>query len=239
MIKNKNVLAVIPARGGSKRLPKKNILPLSGKPLITWSIDAAKESIYIDDIFVSTDDRDIANLCTQYNINIPELRPSDLATDHTSTADVLLYTLQKFFPNVDIVVLLQPTSPLRNSHHIDEAIELFIKNDAFSIVSVTPCEHSPLWANTLPENNSIENFITVDALKRSQDLKQYYRLNGAIYIFDVKKLLQYKDILYTNESYAYIMDQSFSVDIDQKIDFDYAEFLIKYVFNKEANAKKN
>lgn len=227
MINDKKILAFIPARGGSKRLPQKNILSLAGKPLIAWSIDAAKNSKYIDDIFVSTDDKNIASIASTYGIDIPELRPSYLASDNSSTDSALIYTLEKYAKNIDIVVILQPTSPLRNFNHIDESLELFIKNDAFSVVSVTECEHSPLWANTLPNDLNLENFISKEAQKRSQDLSKFYRLNGAIYIFDVKKLLEYNGIVYTSRSYAYIMDQIASVDIDTQTDFLYAEFLTK------------
>ncbi|MGV6986377.1 acylneuraminate cytidylyltransferase family protein [Providencia hangzhouensis] len=226
MINNKKVMAFIPARGGSKRLPHKNILPLAGQPLISWSIGAAQNSRYIDDIFVSTDDTDIAEVSTNYGVKVPELRPSHLATDEASTESVLTYTLDKFGKDVDIIVLLQPTSPLRNAQHIDNALEMYIEKNAFSIVSVTPCEHSPLWANTLPKNHSMGDFIRPDSLKRSQDLSTFYRINGAIYIFDAKKLMEYGEIRYTPESYAFIMDQIHSVDIDQSIDFIFAELLI-------------
>ncbi|MFD1093960.1 cytidylyltransferase domain-containing protein [Providencia vermicola] len=227
MINNKRVMAFIPARGGSKRLPHKNILPLAGQPLISWSIEAAQKSQYVDDIFVSTDDPEIAKVSADYNVDIPELRPTYLATDEASTDSVLTYTLDKFGKDVDIIVLLQPTSPLRNAQHIDKALEMFIEKNAFSVVSVTPCDHSPLWANTLPMNNSMGDFIRPDALKRSQDLSTYYRINGAIYIFDAKKLIEYGEIRYTNESYAFVMEQIHSVDIDQSLDFSFAELLIK------------
>nr|ELR5257563.1 acylneuraminate cytidylyltransferase family protein [Providencia rettgeri] len=233
MINNKKVMAIIPARGGSKRLPRKNILPLAGKPLITWSIDAARNSKYVDNIFISTDDQDIADICTEYGLTVHELRPPHLASDESSTDSVLSYTLEKYGKGIDIVILLQPTSPLRTSEHIDEALELFIKKDAFSIVSVTTCEHSPLWANTLPFDHNLKNFISNDALKRSQDLSQFYRLNGAIYIFNVKKLLEHKKIIYTPESYAYIMEQIHSVDIDKEIDFLYADFLVKNIIQQK------
>ncbi|CAE6880905.1 Cytidylyltransferase [Vibrio sp. B1FIG11] len=120
MIDGKKVLAFIPARGGSKRLPRKNILPIAGKPLIGWSIDAAKGSEYIDDIFISTDDQEIADVAAGLGIPAPELRPEHLASDTASTANVLTYTLEKFGTDFDIVILLQPTSPLRTSQHIDQ-----------------------------------------------------------------------------------------------------------------------
>lgn len=227
MINGKRVLAFIPARGGSKRLPRKNVLPLAGKPLIGWSIDAAKESQYIDQLFVSTDDQEIADIASLHGVHIPELRPVEMASDTAKGEDALFYTLEHFAKDADIVVLLQPTSPLRTTHHIDEALDLFIKKDAFSVVSVTPCEHPPLWSNTLPSDCSMGNFIQSEALKRSQDLGEYYRLNGAVYIFNVSKLQDMGEVCYTSESYAYIMDNYVSIDIDNKIDFELAEFFME------------
>ncbi|WP_135455744.1 cytidylyltransferase domain-containing protein [Vibrio echinoideorum] len=227
MLNNKKIMAFIPARGGSKRLPRKNVLPLAGKPLINWSIEAGKKSQYIDRVFVSTDDKEIADVAWQLDVELPELRPAELASDTAKTEDVLLYSLEKFAPDVDVVVLLQPTSPLRTAEHIDEALELFMEQEAFSVVSVTPCEHPPLWSNTLPKDNSMGDFIRPEALSRSQDISQYYRLSGAIYIFDVKKLREYNEIRYTSETYAYVMDNDVSFDIDTEIDFDLAQFFME------------
>ncbi|MFB9141387.1 cytidylyltransferase domain-containing protein [Vibrio artabrorum] len=229
MIDTKKVLAIIPARGGSKRLPRKNILPLAGKPLIGWSIDAAKNSKYIDQIFVSTDDQEIADVSSLFGVDVPELRPDHLASDTATTESVLTYTLEKFGSDVDIIVLLQPTSPLRTAQHIDEALDLFIEKQAFSVVSVTPCEHPPLWANTLPDDGAMGDFIRPEALKRSQDCGDFFRFNGAIYIFDARKLMEYGEIKYTEESFAYVMENRVSFDIDQQLDFELAEFFI----NKE------
>ncbi|MEZ9449312.1 acylneuraminate cytidylyltransferase family protein [Vibrio splendidus] len=229
MIDTNKVLAIIPARGGSKRLPRKNVLPLAGKPLIGWSIDAAKNSKYIDQIFVSTDDKEIADVSSLFGIDVPELRPDHLASDTATTESVLTYTLEKFGKDVDIIVLLQPTSPLRTAQHIDEALDLFIKKQAFSVVSVTPCEHPPLWANTLPEDGTMGDFIRPEALKRSQDCGDFFRFNGAIYIFDVQKFMEYGEIRYTEESFAYLMENRVSFDIDQQLDFELTEFFM----NKE------
>lgn len=226
MINGKRVIAIIPARGGSKRLPRKNILPLGGKPLIGWTIEAAQNSRYVDEIFISTDDREIASVAGHFGLDVKELRPKELSTDTATTESVLFYTLDKFGKNADILVLLQPTSPLRSSVHIDEAIELFDEKLAFSIVSVTPCEHPPQWANTLPESRSMKDFIRPDYNKRSQDLGEVFRLNGAIYVYDIKKLLSLRTMSYTEDTYAYEMSNKYSIDIDNKVDFDLAEFFI-------------
>ncbi|WP_392344245.1 cytidylyltransferase domain-containing protein [Pseudoalteromonas prydzensis] len=227
MINEKRILAIIPARGGSKRLPRKNVLPINGKPLIEWSIDAAKASEYIDTVFISTDDKEIQSISFESGAYVPELRPAELATDTATTESMLLYTLEKYGKGYDVVILLQPTSPLRTPNNIDEAIELFLTKKAFSVVSVTSCEHSPLWSNTLPFDGNMENFIKEKGLQRSQDLYGFYRLNGAIYIFDVEKLLQYQKICYTKETYAYKMSNENSVDIDTELDFEFAELLLR------------
>ena len=219
-------MAFIPARGGSKRLPNKNILPLAEKPLIAWSINAAIGSKYVDNIFVSTDDQRIAGVSKEHGVDVPELRPKELASDTATTESVLFYTLDKFGKDADIVLILQPTSPLRTSEHIDKALELFIKKNASSVVSVTECEHSPLWANTLPNDGNMNDFIRSEALHRSQDLDVFYRLNGAIYIYDVSKIRDAGELKYTAGTYAYKMDNCYSVDIDTSFDFDIANFLL-------------
>lgn len=226
MINYKKVMAIITARGGSKRLPNKNILPLAGQPLLGWTLSAAKNSKYIDKIFVSTDSPQIADIAASYDISIDELRPSILASDTTSSEDVLSYTIDKFSDHIDIIVLLQPTSPLRTSSHIDEALELFINKKAHTVISVSPCEHSPLWTNTLPVDNSLCNFIQDKNIKRSQELDEYFRINGAIYILDKKNFMETKKIHYSLGSYAYIMPQEDSIDIDNLIDFKLAEVLL-------------
>lgn len=227
MINGKRVLALIPARGGSKRLPRKNVLLLNGRPLIGWTILAAQESQYIDDLLVSTDNIEIADVASEYGAQVPEFRPKHLASDNASTASVLIYTLEKLAVNADILVLLQPTSPLRSAKHVDEAIELFIRKQAHSVVSVTHCEHSPLWANTLPEDFSMGEFLQPQALNRSQDLGEYYRLNGALYVFDVKELKRQGEICYSERTFAYIMENRYSCDIDTEWDFEFAEFAMK------------
>ena len=121
MINGKKIIALIPARGGSKRLPRKNVLPLNGKPLIGWTIDAAKGSNYVDEVFVSTDDVEIADIASKYGANVPGLRPAHLPSETATTESVLLHTLERVGSDADILILLQPTSPLRTARHVDEA----------------------------------------------------------------------------------------------------------------------
>ena len=226
MYKNKKILAIIPARSGSKRLPNKNILNLAGKPLIAWTIEEAKKSKYIDKIVVSTDSEQIAEISTQYGAEIPFLRPAELAQDTTSSIDVIKYCLENIKENFDYLMLLQPTSPLRTSEDIDNAINLLDEN-TLAVVSVCETEHSPLWSNTLPEDLSMENFLRPEVKnKRSQDLPKYYRLNGAIYIAEINYFYRYNSF-FGHKTKALIMKQEHSIDIDTKLDFLFSEIIIK------------
>lgn len=229
MLHKRTFLAVIPARGGSKRLPRKNILNLAGKPLIAWSIEAAKQSKYIDAVVVSSDDDEILDIAHSLGV-IALKRPAVLASDTTTTFEVIEHLIKIFEKQYTHIILLQPTSPLRESEDIDKAIELLDKKDADAIISVCEMEHSPLWSNRLPEDKSMATFLNKEVLnKRSQDLETYYRLNGAIYIADVTKLLEKKSFFLEEKIYAYVMDQKKSIDIDTKLDFEIANYLLTAV----------
>lgn len=226
MYKNKTFLAIIPARGGSKRLPRKNVLDLNGKPLIAWSIEAALNSKYITKVVVSSDNDEILGVSQTYGADILK-RPDYLASDTASTFDAIKHTIENY-ENYDYVVLLQATSPLRNANHIDTAIELLQNKNANAVISTCEMDHSPLWSNTLDENLSMLGFLNNEILnKRSQDLEKYYRINGAIYICKTEKLLEEKSFFLKNNIYAYIMDRKTSIDIDEEIDFKMAEFFLK------------
>ena len=225
MYKNKTFLAVVPARGGSKRLPRKNLLDLASKPLIAYSIEAGLQSKYIDKVVVSSDDEEILNISEKFGAQIIN-RPDYLATDTASTFDAVKHTIDSL-ESYDYIVLLQPTSPLRNSVHINEAIELLEERDADAVVSVCEMEHSPLWSNTLPNDGSMYKFLKDEvAGKRSQDLEKHYRVNGAIYICKVNRFLKEKTFFFKDNIFAYRMDKHDSIDIDEKIDFKLAEVLL-------------
>lgn len=227
------ILYIIPARGGSKGLPGKNIRFLGGKPLIGHTIVAAQNAKYKGTILVSTDDEKIAAIAKKYGAEVPFMRPEILSSDSAPTIDVLFHALN-YYGNqnktFDIIVLLQPTSPLRTSKDIDDAIKLMIAKNSEAIVSVCEAEHHPLWANILPEDGSMKSFIRneIKGLNRQQ-LPKYYRLNGAIYISTISALNKYKSFFQEN-TYSYIMPEGNSVDIDHEIDFKLAELLLK---NKE------
>lgn len=225
MYKNKTFLAIIPARGGSKRLPRKNVLDLAGKPLISWSIEAALKSKYIDKVIVTSDDDEILGIAKKFGSDTIK-RPDELASDTATSFDAVKHAIDNVDKH-DYALLLQPTSPLRTSQHIDEAIELLMSRNANAIISVTEMDHSPLWSNILPDDRSMEGFLQDEVLhKRSQDLPTYYRLNGSIYICKTERLLTEESFFIKDGVYSYIMDRESSVDIDEAIDFKLAELFI-------------
>ena len=224
MLNEKTFLAIIPARGGSKRLPRKNVMPLAGRPLISWTINAALQSEYIDKVLVTSDDDEILQVSERFGVEVIK-RPKHLAQDTSTSFDAIKHAIENTC-SFDYIVLLQPTSPLRTNQHIDEAIRKLDSKSADAIISVTQMEHSPLWANILPENESISDFLKDEVSnKRSQDLETYYRLNGAIYICKTEKLLYTGSFFLKSNSYAYKMSNTTSVDIDTGMDFKWAEFL--------------
>ena len=227
MFKEKSFIGIVPARGGSKRLPNKNLLYLAGKPLIAWTLEAALKSKYLDHIVVSSDKDEILKVARDYGVETVK-RPKELATDSAKTVDVVRHVLESIKKEYNYIVLLQPTSPLRTERHIDESIEFLISKNADAVISVCETEYPPLWCNTLPEDLSMENFIRKEVVeKRSQDLPKYYRLNGAIYICKSDELIKQKTFFLNKNIYAYIMDRKSSIDIDDETDFLLAETLIR------------
>ncbi|WP_318432656.1 acylneuraminate cytidylyltransferase family protein [Photobacterium leiognathi] len=222
------ILAIIPARGGSKRLPRKNILELCGKPLIQWTIDTALNCSEIDTVMVSTDCLEIADVARRQGVEVPYLRSPELSSDTASSADVVIDVIEyyksinKYF---DAIILLQPTSPLRSVKDIKNAITLFNEKKANAVVSVAECDHSPLWCNTLSDDLCMDNFISEEVkLSRSQDLPTFYRLNGAIYLVDIKCFCKSKSFM-PIDTYALVMSQERSIDIDNHMDFKVAEVI--------------
>lgn len=223
------MLAVIPARGGSKGLPGKNIKELSGKKLIIYTIEAALRSGIFEKVIVSTDSRQIADIAIENGAEVPFIRPDEIAGDYVSSDMVIQHALE-YYGQKNIffaeVCKLQPTSPLRNYNHIREAYELFLNKKADFVVSVCECEHSPLWSGQIGEDLSMDHFIK-DEIKMScrQKLSPYYRLNGAIYMAKTNAFQQEKSFFGEN-GYAYIMEKRDSVDIDDILDFKIAECLL-------------
>ena len=237
MINGESVLAVILARGGSKRLPNKNILNLVGKPMIAWSIEAGLNSKYIDKVVVSSDSDKILTISKKYGADIIK-RPNELANDAATSFDAIKHTIENVDDFFDYVILLQPTSPLRNYKHIKEAIKLLNNKNADAIISVTKTSHSLLWSNILKNDDSLVDFLKDEVLnKRSQDLDVYYRLNGAIYICKTNRLLDEKTFFVKDNIYAYKMDRENSIDIDDIIDYKFVEYLMNE--KTKISSKKN
>jgi len=223
MLDNSTFLAIIPARGGSKRLPRKNILNLGGKSLISWTIEAALKSKYIDNTVVTSDDEEILKIANHIGSKTIK-RPGHLANDTATTIEAIVHTISNLKNSYDYIILLQPTSPLRTEKHIDQAIELLESKNADSVISVCEMEHSPLWSNKLAKSGSMVDFISDDIKnKRSQDLDRYYRLNGAIYICDTQKLLAENSFFLKRNVFAYKMKKEHSIDIDEEFDFKIAK----------------
>ena len=223
------MIALIPARGGSKGLPNKNIKLLNGKPLIAYTIEAALQAKEISRIIVSTDYENIKEVALEYGAEVPFLRPDSLATDSSSSLDVFRYTINRLEEEGNIVinnfVVLQPTSPLRTSKHIDEAISLFREKEAKAVVSYCKEYHSIFWHKKIDHNGKIINIFEGNFSKNRQEIQETYFPNGAIYVFDKNYIFSTKD--YSKDCYAYIMDRKYSIDIDTMDDFLYAEFLMK------------
>lgn len=218
-------IAVIPARSGSKGLKDKNIRELNGKPLLAYSIEAARQSGVFDCIHVSTDSEKYARLAREYGADVPFLRDPALAGDTADTWDALRYVLQKYAAageEYDTVTLLQPTSPLRDASDVRGAFAVLEAKQADSVISVCRAEHSPLLCNTLHADGSMQGFLDTGKVGRRQDCAPYYQLNGAIYIQKTQLLMEKKN-LYGEKSYAYVMSAEHSVDIDTELDFIVAQ----------------
>lgn len=222
-------LAIIPVRSGSKGLPNKNILPLAGKPLMHWTIEAALASGVFSEVFVSTDSQLYAEIAEQAGVSVPILRPEHLATDQASTIDVVLDVLNYFSARgkkFDEVAVLQATSPLRTAQDIQQAVSLMTEREAPSVISVAPAEHPPLWTQPLAEDLCMASFAEAIRDQPRQVLGKFYRLNGAIYLAKAEFLRTQKTFL-TPETVAFVMEMRRSVDIDTEMDFLWAEFILR------------
>lgn len=221
-------LAVIPARGGSKRFPRKNIQPLNGKPLVLWSIEALRDSRIFDRIIVSTEDREIADIASATGPYVPFMRPSEYATDTISCDQVALAVLRQleqqgeFF---DTICVALPTCPLRTAEHIKHAHEIFDSRKEPNMMSVTPFEHQPFWAQGINDEGCLFPLFPESFSRKRQELPVSYRPNGALHILDVKwfqKTCSYHE----GPTIAYVMSNEASFDIDSKNDLFQAEYFL-------------
>jgi CMP-N-acetylneuraminic acid synthetase len=228
------ILAVITARGGSKGLPRKNVLPLAGKPLIAWTIEAARGSRYIDRTVVSTDDEEIADVSRAYGGDVPFMRPSDLANDSSRQSEVLLHALRVLRDSgerYDIILCLQPTTPLRTSAHIDGAIDRFIACGANSLMSLKEQDYPPWWMFELRDERiklafALEGSPNVFRMQRQQ-FSTVYRPNGAIYLTWVEHLLRTGDVIDADDCAYFLMPEECSISIDTAVHFATADALAR------------
>jgi len=226
MIKGKSVLAIIPARGGSKGIPRKNIRMLAGKPLIAWTIDEAKKSKYIDRLILSSEDEEIIKVAKDWGCEVPFIRPVELAQDDTPGIEPVLHALDTLKEKYDYVVLLQPTSPLRSVDDIDSCIESCFSSHAPSCVSVTEVDQHPHLMYEVDKTGALSPFLSQKkAIYRRQDLPLVYILNGAVYIAESAWIQQSRSFL-RPDTKAYAMPKERSLDIDDNVDFKIAEIML-------------
>lgn len=229
MYKAKNILVIIPARGGSKGIPHKNIKELSGKPLIVYSIDLARQIVPDDNICVSTDDEEIIRVVESYGLSVPFRRPAELATDYAGTNEVLLHAVNFYEQQgrqFDMIILLQPTSPFRKKEHIEEAITLY-HNSLDMVVSVKESPSNPYY-NSFEE--TADGLLTISKgdgkIRRRQDAPKVWEFNGSLYIINPEKLKE-KGLKGFTQIKKYVMDEIYSIDIDTLMDWKIAEMVIQ------------
>jgi len=230
----KTFLCIIPARGGSKSIPNKNVVDLNGRPLISYAIEAAKNSNVFDKVMVDTDSRKIAEVAKRYGAEVPFYRPKRLATDSSLVADALAHALKKIIKKgkkYDYVCLVQVTTPLMVLEDFQNMVSILENKKARMVVSVakTPCNIK--WVQTLSKTGSMEKFGKGIWNTRRQQFEQTYILNGAIYLGEWN-IFYNKETYYSKDTYAYIMPQNRSVDIDCRFDLEFMEYLIKKNYEK-------
>ena len=222
------ILAVIPARGGSKGIKMKNIVSLNGKPLIAYTIEECLKSKLVDRTIVSTDSEIIAEIAKQYGADVPFIRPKKLALDTSKNIEALIHALNELEKNgekYDYALILQPTQPLRKAIHIDESIEFLINSNEESLVSVSKVKDHPILIRKVSKNGVTANLLNCSSTVRRQDFPDYYIVNGAIYINKINENLNLNTSLNDNKM-AYIMDQKYDIDIDTMFDLKLAEIMM-------------
>lgn len=231
MYKGKSFLCIIPARGGSKGIPKKNIVLVNNKPLIQYTIDAALGSKYLDNIIVSTDDKEIADVSISLGASVPFLRPKNLATDEAKTIDSVIHAIEELKSvgkQYDYVVILQPTQPLRLSRHIDGAIEKIVLSNQESLVSISKVKEHPILMRIVNEKGELEKLLNINSTVRRQDFPTVYKVNGSIYINKVSCLDI--DTSLNDNTFSYLMDEKYDLDIDEPFDVD----MLRCIENKRS-----
>lgn len=232
------MIAIIPARGGSKGVPGKNIKMLCGKPLIAYTIEAALKSDYIDKIIVTTDSLEIAEIAKKYGAEVPFIRPYNLAGDTSGAVDVYLHAVSFLESHMGVrinqFVVLLPTAPMRTEKHINDAVELFNLEKPDSLISMKEADTPPAWYFEMDDKKRVKNadFDSSDVMSNRQANRKFYVPNGAIYILN-HEMLERERTYYSNKTIAYVMDPIDSIDIDTQMDFDFAEYLMSRKNNRQ------
>lgn len=229
MYKNKKILGLIPARGGSKGIKDKNIIELCGKPLVAYTIEAAKNSKYMDAVVVSTDSERIAEVAKAAGAEVPFMRPKELAADTSKTVDSVVHaveTLEHMGRFYDVLVLLQPTQPLRTTFDIDKALEYYFASGEKDLVSVSEVDDHPILMRTFDKDGVMHHLVETNSTCRRQDMDKYYRVNGCIYINQIAGLNA--ETSFNDNELGFVMEKNRSVDIDERKDLYVAEYYLNY-----------
>lgn len=235
MINNKMVLAVIPARGGSKGIPRKNVRLVAGKPLIAWTIEEAKKSTYIDRTILTSDDSEFISVARQWDCDVPFVRPRELAEDNVNGIDPILHAIENVSGKYDYIVVLQPTSPLRIAADIDGCIEKCDLQDAPACVTVTKPDKSPYWMYSLDDQGRLNPIIKQDGtVLFRQQLPEIYALNGAVYVAKIEWFKKNKKFI-SDVTIAFPMPEHRSLDIDTEWDLNLCNILLSHRTYKEEN----
>jgi len=225
MINGQKILGIIPARGGSKTIPRKNLKIMAGKPLIAWTIEEAQKSKYLDRLILSSEDSEIIEVAQKWGCEVPFIRPVELARDDTPGIEPVIHAITTIDEKYDYIALLQPTSPLRTASDIDDCIRYCIHENAPACVSVCAVDKSPYWMHTLNESQRLCPLMQAEPFfERRQDLPPVYIENGAVYVTQIDYLLKTKNFI-SDETLAHIMPAERSWDIDTEMDFLYCALL--------------
>jgi len=227
MFNNKSVVVIVPARGGSKGIYKKNITLLRGKPLIEYTLNIALNSLHVDEVIVSTDDLEIEKISKNNGARTLK-RPKNLSTDKSLTIDAIKHVIEQIDSINDrtIIVILQATSPLRIPCHLEDALKLFTTSECTSVISVCEAEHTPYKMYKIIDNK-LSDFISKDWRgSPRQIIPKVYRENGSMYVTDAHQILNFND-LRGNKPKPYIMKSSYSIDIDTELDLKFAELILE------------
>ena len=238
MYKNKKILAVIPARGGSKGVPRKNIIEVGGHPLIKYTIDCGKNSKYLDRVVISTEDLLIKRVAEENGGDVPFLRPKELAEDTSKTIDCIVHavdTLKSMGEEYDYVMILQNTVPLRKSWHVDEAIEMIVDSNERSLVSISEVDEHPILMRTLNEDKTVKNLLQMNSTMRRQDFPKFYKVDGAIAIQKIDDEFNLETSI-NDGKLGYVIERKYSTDIDNYLDIKIIEYYLEK--EKEEEAEK-